>query len=516
VQHVGGGEPIRITKDDGDEEDPSFSPDGSKIAYHSTRNGGGLFVVPALGGEPRFIAPVGNRPRFSPDGASIAYWTGAAGGAATTRPEVYVVPANGGEPRRIAEDLRDAAFPTWSSDGKLLMVVSAERSDWFVVPKEGGPSRPAGIGSFRAAPGTWMPDAKSVLCSSGAQGAQNIWRVPVNADGVVSGPPERVTSGSADEDTPSVSNDGHLVFSSQSRTSNFWSIPMDPNMARRNGEMRQLTRDAAFNERPMVTADGRWLIYVSDRTGNREVWLRDLDSNRDRQLTTTPESEFWPTISDDASRAAYSTAIGRGSISIVSLPGGPVRMLPGQSQAWTISPDGRWLLIGGGNQLLPLEAVDTGSMERRPIASHREWHLLSPRFSPDGKWLALHVRTSELMRQIYAFPVHPDRPTPFSEWVAVTDGRQLDRDVSWSPNGDVLYWLADRDGARGIVSQKLDPVSKRPAGPQNMLLMTRGGRRSLLSFANTAASAPTIAKDKIIFALTERTGNIWLTQLPKE
>jgi serine/threonine protein kinase len=73
VQHMGGGDAVRLTNWDSDEMEPDFSPDGSRIVFRSNRRGGGVYVVPVLGGEPALVAPKGFRPRFSPDGNWIAY-----------------------------------------------------------------------------------------------------------------------------------------------------------------------------------------------------------------------------------------------------------------------------------------------------------------------------------------------------------------------------------------------------------------------------------------------------------
>src|SRR5436190_2054911 len=81
-----------------------LSPDGSKIAYPSEREGGVAYVIPAIGGEPALIAPGGRNPRYSPDGRWIAYWVGR---VPVSAPEsdasgiVFVISASGGEPRRV-------------------------------------------------------------------------------------------------------------------------------------------------------------------------------------------------------------------------------------------------------------------------------------------------------------------------------------------------------------------------------------------------------------------------------
>ena len=80
VQSTTGGNPVRLTHHAADDHEPAFSPDSTRIAFRSERNGGGIFVVPTTGGEVRQIAQHGRNPRFSPNGASIAYWEGSAGG----------------------------------------------------------------------------------------------------------------------------------------------------------------------------------------------------------------------------------------------------------------------------------------------------------------------------------------------------------------------------------------------------------------------------------------------------
>ena len=95
VQQVAGGRPMRLTSDSADNTEPNFSPDGTRIAFRSQREGGGIYVISALGGEERLIAKAGHGPRFSPDGRWIAYYVGAAGGKAT---RMYIVPSTGGPP----------------------------------------------------------------------------------------------------------------------------------------------------------------------------------------------------------------------------------------------------------------------------------------------------------------------------------------------------------------------------------------------------------------------------------
>src|SRR5688500_11497481 len=123
VQSVGGSDPLRLTSDAADEAEPSFSPDGSQVVF--SRRDTGLYVVGALGGEPRLVAPTAwaRSPRFSPDGRWIVYWTGfpasvVAGGIPGALGNIHVVSAGGGVPRTLPFGVASARYPIWSPDGE--------------------------------------------------------------------------------------------------------------------------------------------------------------------------------------------------------------------------------------------------------------------------------------------------------------------------------------------------------------------------------------------------------------
>src|SRR5450759_2630401 len=106
VQQIGGRDPIRLTADDADDSEPAISADGTRVAFRSERSGGGIYVVPSLGGDAVLLAPRGRGPRFSPDGHWIAYWEGRESSdllPGTAR--VFVIESGGGQARQIGADL---------------------------------------------------------------------------------------------------------------------------------------------------------------------------------------------------------------------------------------------------------------------------------------------------------------------------------------------------------------------------------------------------------------------------
>ena len=106
VQQISGGDPVQVTKGPGQNWQPNWSPDGKNIVYRSEDGDGGLFIVPALGGEglQRKIATFGYYPRWSPDSSQILFQTLFAGIASGLINKFYVVRLDGTPPREVLAD----------------------------------------------------------------------------------------------------------------------------------------------------------------------------------------------------------------------------------------------------------------------------------------------------------------------------------------------------------------------------------------------------------------------------
>ncbi len=138
VQRLAGGEargePLRLTRDPADDSEPTFSPDGNSIAFSSARSGGGIYLIPAGGGQERLLTKQGHRPRFSPDGRWIAYHVGE---------KSFILPLSGGTARQLQPDFAGVVLPTWSPDGKHILFYCWKQSNgedkaWWVTPVEKG------------------------------------------------------------------------------------------------------------------------------------------------------------------------------------------------------------------------------------------------------------------------------------------------------------------------------------------------------------------------------------------
>ncbi len=75
LQRIGGQNAQDISGADSaaDDDQPAFSPDGKRIAFRSSRDGGGLFVMGMTGEAVRRVSRTGFRPAWSPDGKQLAF-----------------------------------------------------------------------------------------------------------------------------------------------------------------------------------------------------------------------------------------------------------------------------------------------------------------------------------------------------------------------------------------------------------------------------------------------------------
>ena len=535
LKQVGGGESIQLTRHDADDRDPVFSPDGRTIAFHSEREGGGIYIISTLGGEPRKIASQGRNPRFSPDGSWIAYWVGALGGGIAA--ETFVVASTGGTVKSILPGFW-ASYPTWSPDGKRLIFLGANRDaklsadetlDWWSALLEGGAAVKTGVYTvFRsqklstiapAAP-AWLPGGY-LLFTARTGDTSNLWKIPVSLNTWrATGPAERVTSGTTFDVKPSVAigpqDAVHVAFASQVVNFDIRELPIDANRGKVSGELRRLTEDAASDIQPAISADGKKVAFVSWRSGNPDIWIKDLGTGKEAPLAETSRSEFSPAISPDGSRLAYAVREGE-SLAIYAVPmspGGHAGALEklcddcGYNVSW--SPDGTKVLYTRGDPASGVHLLDIASRRKTPLFVSPNYSLFEPYFSPDGRWISFNATTVASSR-IYVAEFR-GQPVQQSEWVAETKGDPWDDNPRWSPDGNLLYFTSEADGFRCISAQRMDPGTKQPKGSPIPIYHFHHARRSLLNVTLNSLKL-SVARDRIVFTMGERSGNIWMAEL---
>jgi len=143
------------------------------------------------------------------------------------------------------------------------------------------------------------------------------------------------------------------------------------------------------------------------------------------------------------------------------------------------------------------------------ILIHPKLQLYQAQLSADDRWVVFYARTEVERTQIFIAPFRGGTPAPETAWIPVTSGNAQETCPSWSPDGNFIYFGSNRDGFNCIWGQRLYPGSKRPSGPAVCLGHFHAAARRL---GNVGVSfrGLSVARDKIVFTVEERIGNIWL------
>jgi Tol biopolymer transport system component/serine/threonine protein kinase len=170
-------EPQKLITSSQDDGNPAYSPDGRRIAFESSRSGGGNIWVCDSDGKnavqlTTFEGHAGT-PRWSPDSRKLVFDSIEAGDW-----NLYLVDADGGAPQRLTPESSDENVGTWSRDGRWNYFQSNRgggRQIWK-MPSAGGPAVQVTRGGGYYAEESW--DGRHLYYAN-AGGPTGIWRVPV-------------------------------------------------------------------------------------------------------------------------------------------------------------------------------------------------------------------------------------------------------------------------------------------------------------------------------------------------
>ncbi|HET9480168.1 MAG TPA: protein kinase [Candidatus Polarisedimenticolia bacterium] len=216
-----------------------------------------------------------------------------------------------------------------------------------------------------------------------------------------------------------------------------------------------LTFEGGFEGEPTIAPDGQTLAYVSDRSGNLDVYLRQISGGPALNLTASPADDVQPAFSPDGRSIAFvSDGIGRplryasptspllgGEIYVMSAFGGtPRRIAEGNFPSWfpdgsgLVFVHGRWYdrklyrvgTAGGAPQEIRVEIEGISGQPGAPV------ELLTPRVSPDGRHIAFVLGGG-----LYTVPVSGGA----AQFIAAGD------EPAWSTSPlSLVYARADRVG----------------------------------------------------------------------
>jgi serine/threonine protein kinase len=344
VKLVDAGNPLRLTTDPAPDTCPVWSPDGKFIAFQRQVNVDReqVLTVPALGGPERKLLeekPAGRcRVSWHPNGKSVAFSSMPDGAP----PGIFLLDLESGQQRRFttapAGSLRDE-LPAFSPDGKTLAFFrlrngSAVSGDVMLLAMDNGALRTLAV-PFWTMRIAWMPDGRSLLLAglppSETLGSSHLYRIPLD-----SGKPSTIGIAGGGVMFPSPSADGRrLVYAQNFSDSNIWHASLET--PTRLGKPQVWIASTRTEFDPRYSPDGSHILFISDRTGRRELWLAGADGKNQQQLTTNTPAFGSPLWSPDGTRIVFDGRVkGKADIFVMNVGGGPAKRLSrSETISWT-------------------------------------------------------------------------------------------------------------------------------------------------------------------------------------
>lgn len=522
LANADGSNPRRLTAHVARDINPRFSPDGRWVAFSSNRMGNNdVYVVPVTGGEPRQLTWHSGEDAvlyWMPDGKGIVFSTSR--GANPWGAPLHVVPIDGGLPVPLPMDVgrsgmvkqdntlvafNRTAFTYWrkgyrgnnSTDidvldlrsGDIKQITDTNLADFRKFTQDAHPM--------------WGADGNIYFLSE-RDGTFNIWRIAPSG-----GTPTQVTRHNRDGvQFPSISPDGRrIVYENEFE---LWTVDVP------NGQPRKITIDLAFDpkhntmqyltttnqadgfspspngdylavdwhgevfivptdaeagEKTQVTRsswrdryqqyspDGKWLAYITDESGEEEIWAYELASGTRKKLTTHESFK----------------------------------------QSFTWAPSSARIAFPAANRLFETDVATARTTE---VASNPDGGFNGVRYSPDGKWLLYSRGDADLNTDVYALEVATRREHNLTGNPFRDSGGEITNDGRW------LVFTSNRNGGvNHLFVVSLRRLTQDPDDPMARSSTRRGARTD--STAAPAAPAAAVIEPEGISerAIQVTTGN---------
>jgi len=403
---------VPLTTFTGYEYHPAFSPDGTHVVFgwNGERGDNSDIYVKMVGNvtalrltsDPAYDG----FPAWSPDGRQIAFFSARGGGG------IYLVSPEGGPERKVS-DLQTDSRPSWTADGKYLLVAKRynqtqpETGDGALflvsVESEGAPRQ------ILAPPrGTWhkdpafAPDGRSlafVSCTGVQAGPRCSLQVAGLKEGLVpSGKPRQITEQSWYISGLAWMSDGSsLVFAGRfgEPSDHLWRVNIRTGKEPERVELAGA--DACY---PAIDFKAGQLAFSRVLT-HANIWRLERDKKPAPFLTSSAR-DFSPQYSGDGRRIAFVSS--RQSTS---------------NAIWVANADGT-----GPAQITNISSPLSGT----------------PRWSPDGRWLAFDAREKRSGWDVWVVEASGSSP-----W-QLTHGPADNIIPSWSRDGSSIYFASKRSG----------------------------------------------------------------------
>jgi len=346
VMLASGGEPLQLTRDEGNKAVLSFSPDGTQIYFEETLGNPEIWAIATLGGTPQRLTP-GRTLTPSADGRSLF----------VLKPDGRIVRASrSGEGEQdlvytppLAEVARASSLGlglgiTLKSypDGKSLLVSSVDNSGGTILQRLDLSTH--GLESLGQLPGasvwsSWAAPGKSLYVSRKVNGIVNLWEYSI-ADRSY----RQITFGPGPDRTP-MPDPGRGVYFVNGKSAGVLTV---------YGSASKRFFDVSTEDpvQPTISDDGLHLAYITTPESDKaDIWASDLNGQHRVKLASGSSSLETLAWSKDAKNYLYADKDGAAyELFVVDADGSHMRQLPwsGEFVGFAIWEQGDQSIILGG------------------------------------------------------------------------------------------------------------------------------------------------------------------------
>lgn len=331
---------------------PAWSPDGRYVAYvRCGPDAAAIEVTPAEVGLGQHVQPLAltnceDAPRlaWSPDGHYLAYAERPTEGG--PKQIVLLALETGAKTVLTSPDVpyHSDVQPTFSPDGQRLAFArgGAAGRDVYSIAVTGGAPTQHTFGSFMVEGLDWMPDGEDLVFASRG----NLWRVATTG-----GVPQRLQQTSTHIFQPAIARQGgRMAFAQATYDVNIWRVPVQGNEFAPVPSPEKVIASTRIDGDPRISPDGQRIAFISDREGVCGLWVADARGQHVTPLVTEGIDCMrmaMPQWSPDGTQVAYiAYPDGEGDIFTVNTVNGAITRVTDETsseEAPTYAPDGQWL-----------------------------------------------------------------------------------------------------------------------------------------------------------------------------